>query len=340
MDSLTQIVLGASVAEACLGKKVGNRAPFWGAILGTLPDLDVLGRLFQTEYEATLTHRGASHSLLFCLVVAPLAGWLIYRLYKGNWGTRRQWTMLSFWVFATHILLDCFTAWGTQVFWPISNYRVAFNNISVADPAYTLPFLLCVLVVLFIKRNNPKRQFWNYTGLTISSLYMLLTLVNKASVDRIVAHQLHEEGISTVRFSTYPVILNNILWTVVVEGPTKYHIGYYSLLDDQAHIDFRPLDKARKPDMSPKDQAFIDGMAWLTNGYYRMQKKDSTWYWEDLRYGLDNFDPHKPAGPIFSYQLVQEGNTFTDIHMADRPINNGDEFQKAFGELWARMLGK
>jgi inner membrane protein len=42
MDSLTQIVLGASVGEAVAGKKIGNKAMLWGAIAGTIPDLDVL----------------------------------------------------------------------------------------------------------------------------------------------------------------------------------------------------------------------------------------------------------------------------------------------------------
>ena len=42
MDSLTQVVLGAAVGEAALGKKIGNRAIVWGGIAGTIPDLDVL----------------------------------------------------------------------------------------------------------------------------------------------------------------------------------------------------------------------------------------------------------------------------------------------------------
>jgi len=46
MDSLTQIVLGAAVAEAVGGKKLGNKAPLWGAIAGTIPDLDVFLRFF------------------------------------------------------------------------------------------------------------------------------------------------------------------------------------------------------------------------------------------------------------------------------------------------------
>ncbi|MGA0846540.1 MAG: metal-dependent hydrolase, partial [Luteolibacter sp.] len=42
MDSLTQATLGAAVGEFLLGRKLGNRAPAWGALLGTLPDLDVV----------------------------------------------------------------------------------------------------------------------------------------------------------------------------------------------------------------------------------------------------------------------------------------------------------
>ena len=42
MDSITQAALGAAVGEGVLGRRIGNRAPIWGAVLGTLPDLDVV----------------------------------------------------------------------------------------------------------------------------------------------------------------------------------------------------------------------------------------------------------------------------------------------------------
>lgn len=58
MDSLTQIVLGASVGEVVLGKKIGNRAPFYGAIAGTIPDLDVLTGYFLDTVTAIEVHRG------------------------------------------------------------------------------------------------------------------------------------------------------------------------------------------------------------------------------------------------------------------------------------------
>ena len=46
MDLLTHIVLGAACGKIVLGKKVGNKALLFGAIGGTIKDLDVfIGKL-------------------------------------------------------------------------------------------------------------------------------------------------------------------------------------------------------------------------------------------------------------------------------------------------------
>jgi len=45
MDSLTQIVLGGAIGELVAGRKMGNRAVLWGAIAGTIPDLNVFFRV-------------------------------------------------------------------------------------------------------------------------------------------------------------------------------------------------------------------------------------------------------------------------------------------------------
>lgn len=82
MDSLTQVVLGAAVGEATLGKKVGNRAIVWGGIAGTIPDLDVLGNAFMTPIEALAFHRGITHALVFWIVAGPIFAWLTHQFYK------------------------------------------------------------------------------------------------------------------------------------------------------------------------------------------------------------------------------------------------------------------
>ena len=77
MDSLTQIVLGAAVGEAALGKKIGNRAMLYGAIAGTIPDLDVISQYFVDTVTALEWHRGFTHSILFSVVFGLFFGWLV-----------------------------------------------------------------------------------------------------------------------------------------------------------------------------------------------------------------------------------------------------------------------
>ena len=150
MDSITQIVLGGAVGEAVLGKKVGNKAILWGAIGGTIPDLDTIPGQFLDTVSRLEIHRGFSHSIVFALLISPLLGWLIHRLYKKkNEATFWGWTQLFFWTIFTHPLLDIFTTWGTQLLWPM-DWRIAIQSIFVIDPLYTLPFLLCLIVVLFL----------------------------------------------------------------------------------------------------------------------------------------------------------------------------------------------
>ena len=117
MDSLTQIVLGGAIGELVAGRQMGNRAVLWGAIAGTIPDLDVFFRVFYHPIEAALVHRGFSHSLLFSLLVSPILAYLLNIATKRNYGFRLL-VQLFFWGIVTHPILDMFTNYGTQFLWP------------------------------------------------------------------------------------------------------------------------------------------------------------------------------------------------------------------------------
>ena len=84
MDSLTQITLGAAVGEVVLGRKAGNRAMIWGAIGGTIPDLDIIANFFTDDIHALAIHRGFSHSIVFAILTAPIFGGLVYRFYQNG----------------------------------------------------------------------------------------------------------------------------------------------------------------------------------------------------------------------------------------------------------------
>src|SRR5699024_10508360 len=97
MDSFTQIVLGAAVGEAVLGKKVGNKAILYGAIAGTIPDLDTLVGFFTDTVTAIEFHRGFTHSIIFAVVFAPIFGRLISKIERKLDVSWKSWSWLMFW---------------------------------------------------------------------------------------------------------------------------------------------------------------------------------------------------------------------------------------------------
>ena len=169
MDSITQIALGAAVGEAVLGRKIGNKAMLWGAIAGTLPDLDVFVPLGDVVRDFTY-HRSASHSLFMLALATPLLVWLINRIHPGLVEHRNRWLLLVYLAFATHVLLDSFTAYGTQIFWPVSNIPVAWSTIFIIDPLYTLPLLVGVIAALVMTRAIDRGHLVNRAGLILSSI--------------------------------------------------------------------------------------------------------------------------------------------------------------------------
>lgn len=339
MDSLTQIVLGAACGEAILGKKIGNKALLFGALGGTIPDLDVIigSWLYGNEIDAMLFHRGFMHSILFSVIAAFLLGWLFYKIYNSgkrfNTTTQKDWINLCFWSLFTHPILDCFTPYGTQLFAPFSNYRVALNNIAVVDPLYTLPFLICMIVLMFYKRATFKRRIWLKWGIGISSLYMLFTLCNKLYIDSVFKKSLRDSEINDMRFSTQPAIFNNILWYGIVETETSYFVSDYSLLDtNNRFLNFREIPKQR--DLKPSEFKDINDLAWFSNQYYSVYKLNENEYqYNDLRYPLLDLD--NPNTSVFSLLLYKDKNRLNMKPFKPKFDSLGD----VMASLWERIKG-
>ncbi|MGC6430430.1 MAG: metal-dependent hydrolase [Jejuia sp.] len=339
MDSLTQIVLGAACGEAVLGKKIGNKALLFGAIGGTIPDLDVLvgGWLYGNEIDAMLFHRGFMHSILFSVLASFLLGWLVHKLYdfskRQGTTTQKDWILLFFWSLFTHPILDAFTPYGTQLFAPFSNYRVALNNIAVADLAYTLPFLVCMIVLMFFKRNSIKRRTWLKWGIGISSVYMLFTLGNKLYVDSVFRKSLKKAEINAARFSTQPAILNNILWYGIAETEASYYVSDYSLFDTESRfLNLRKIPKQR--DLISSKYKDIEDLAWFSNGYYCIYKMNAKEYkYNDLRYPLLDLDD--PNSSVFSLTLYKKGERLNMKPFEPKVDGMGNVFKS----LWERMKG-
>lgn len=335
MDSLTQIVLGAAVGEAVLGKKVGNRAMLWGGIAGTIPDLDVFVRFFTDPITATELHRGITHSIFFAIVMAPILGYLVSKIHNKRDATRAGWSWLFFWSLVTHPLLDAHTAWGTQLFWPFEE-RLAYNNIFVVDPIYTLPFLFFLLLAALKKRSDPRRSKFNNYGLYISSTYMLLTFVFKGISINAFESQLSAEHVNYIEMDTKPTPFNSILWNAQVETENGYLMGYYSLFDSKPVTFSHEFPKNHELLDPYKDQKVVQQLIKIAAGWYTVERvSDAELMFYDLRFGQLGFDPDT-APFVWQYSLKIKNGTVN----VERSVNSmALGMRDAMGQLWTRIQG-
>lgn len=335
MDSLTQIVLGAAVGEAVLGRKIGSRAMLWGAIAGTIPDLDVLLRFVTDDITSTEMHRGFSHSIAFAILIAPILGWLAHKIHhKWKDVSFKNWTWLFFWATVTHPLLDAHTTWGTQFFWPFE-YRLAYQNIFVIDPLYTLPFLMLLLIALFHKRTNPRRRKFNNAGLIVSTSYMLITLLLKWITFNEFKESLDRQNISYLEMDTKPAPLNTVLWTSLVETENGYRTAYYSLLDTK-EIEFsREFTKNHYLIDPYRNQKVIQQLIHISEGWYYIEETPDKLIFWDIRFGQIGMDLDT-APFLWSYDLTVDATGRVEVIKNDPDMENLGE---VFYALIERMKG-
>ena len=334
MDSLTQIVLGGAVGELVLGKKVGNKAILWGAIGGTIPDLDTFIGFFLDTVSRLDIHRGFSHSIVFAILIAPILGFLITRLYSNKSGTIWGWTQLFFWSIFTHPLLDIFTTWGTQFFWPY-DWRIAIQSIFVIDPLYTLPFLVCLIAVIFHKRENPMRAKWNKLGLIMSCTYLLITVAIKVYVNSVMEKRLEKDELNYLEYDSRPTPFNTVLWTFNIETDASFLISYYSLLDHNEQLQYKEFAKNHELLKPYRNHPKVERLIQLTKGSYIIEKGDSGLLMHDLRFGLRDGFAEKPSEFVFSY-LIEESPEGIKITQNQNSLKDTDKLLKA---LWNRIKG-
>ena len=331
MDSLTQIVLGAAVGEAVLGRKIGNKAMLYGAIAGTIPDLDVLASHFTDTVTALEIHRGFTHSILFSIVFAPFFGWMVSKYEKCK--NFKNWTLLFFLALVTHPILDAQTTWGTQLFWPFE-IRLAFKNIFVIDPLYTLPFLAFLILTMFQKRSSKKRRLYNHLGLIISSSYLVLTLILKGFSYRTFTKELATQNINYKEIETKPSPLNTILWTANVETKDAFLIGNSSFFDTNP-IQFSKYPKNHHLLGDLANHSKTKRMISISKGWYTITKKENSLYFNDLRFGTLSLQSNA-QNFVFQYKIKVDANGtpfFMEVAKEKR------DAKKLLTDLWQRIKG-
>ena len=302
MDSVTQIALGASVCYAAIGPKIGKRSLVIGAIVGSLPDLDVLVP-YDDAIASFTYHRSWSHSLfVLSLCSLPLA-WLIRRATSPDLSANAsfgQWWLAIWLVLFTHPLLDSFTIYGTQIWWPLPLPPVAIGSIFIIDPLYTLPLLIGCIIAwrstgshsqqVFLLRLRARRVV--IAGLAISSLYLGWTLLSYSYTAQRLERQLQIQQIDakTRVIAPFPTA---VLWRIVVANNDSYKETFASLFDDRSiPLQFTTFRNAQEECLqkiaSPSVHWAVKRMDWFTHGAIAVTRKNDRLLITDLRMGIED----------------------------------------------------
>lgn len=285
MDSLSQMALGATVSYAVLGPTMGKRALLIGAAVGTLPDLDVL--VPYADAVASFTyHRSWSHSIFVLSLLSWPIAWLLRKVTSPSTASAKQWWLAIWLILITHPLLDGFTIYGTQIFWPLPLVPVAIGSIFIIDPLYTVPLLVACIIAW-------KRPFANayrsvYVGLALSTFYLAWTVTAQYWTEKQVAQKLREASIDVHRLVVAP-FPTSLLWRTVAINDRNYYETFTSLLDDQQlPLTIMPFDNGRTSCIDAKESWAVKRMDWFTQGAIALSRNKDELIVTDLRMGIED----------------------------------------------------
>lgn len=308
-----------------MGNRVGRKAALWGAICGTLPDLDVLIPM-ANEVASYTYHRGFSHSLFVAAAVSPVLGWLIHRIPGHRSVDAWRWILLVWLALSTHPLLDAFTTYGTQLWWPMTAPPVAWNSIFIIDPLYTLPLAIGLLVTLL---GRGDRRFANHLGLALSSIYLCWTLVAKSQIEAKV-----ESQFGPVEDSSYmstPTALNSLLWRVLIMDHDGYREGFVSIFDEPGSLKLRHYASGQVGQDEVGKLWSYQRLKWFTRGFMRVDESAGVIRITDLRMGQqDNY--------LFAFDIARRFGTDVQEQLLAQPSVPDFEIPDgAFSALWRRI---
>jgi inner membrane protein len=267
VDPLTQAALGAAWAQPAARAPRLRIATLIGCIAGMAPDLDILIRsptdpLLTLEY-----HRQFTHSLIFIPAGAALCALALFRLFRHQI-TFAQCYLFCLLGYASHGVLDACTTYGTQLFWPFSNARIAWNNVSVVDPMFTVPLVALVLIGVAKRRSR-----FAAAGVCWAIFYLGLGVVQNHRAIDVGAELASSRGHVPIRLEAKPAFASILVWKTIYENDGKYFVdavrtGWSTVVFEGTSVE--KLDLSRHLpwlDTESQQATDLERFRWFSNDY-------------------------------------------------------------------------
>ena len=284
MDPISQGTVGAAFAQSTANKKNILRIGIIGFLAGLAPDLDVLIRSTDDPILFLEYHRQFSHSLFFIPFGSLIVALLIFPLVKGSMSLKTVY-VASFLGYATHGLLDACTSYGTQLFWPFSNERVTWNNISIVDPIFTIPVV--ILVALAITK---KKRVFSFFAIGWIAFYLSLGFIQYERSLSAAMELADSRGHNAERLTLKPSFGNLILWKSIYQHEETFYVDAIRTVQSSTWCSgesIRIFDyQYHLPDLDKESQQAkdIERFRWFSQDYlgYEEERKLVT----DIRYSM------------------------------------------------------
>ncbi|UCG73825.1 MAG: metal-dependent hydrolase [Chromatiales bacterium] len=335
MDPISQGVLGASVPQAVSRKTHLAAATLFGALAGMAPDLDNLIRSDTDPLLYLEFHRQFTHSLIFIPIGALICAAVFYTLFARRWQLSFKLTYLfCFLGYATHGLLDACTSYGTQLLWPFSTERFAWNTISIIDPMFTLP--LVALVITGVWRKNPR---FGQLALCWVVIYQGFGFFQHQRVATAGAELAAQRGHTPLRMEVKPSFGNLLLWKVIYEIQAGYYTDAVRAGPELTLYpgEFIPrLEVGRDlPWLDPDSQQArdLERFAWFSRGFLSLDP-DNPLRVTDMRYSLV---PNEATG-MWSIWLDRDAKKTDHVIITPDRDTSGPRRAKFARMLWNELL--
>ena len=330
MDTLTQIVLGAGVCVAVLGRRLGpRRAAIAGGLLGTLPDLDVLIPAGD-PVETFVSHRGFSHSLIIQAMVTPVIGEAMVRLIAACQQQRWQTYAAIYLCLSTHALLDAMTIYGTKLFWPLSLEPFGVGSVFIIDPLYTIPLLLITIIALCSGRWTEGLGKTVIVALVLSTAYQVWCVGALRIVLSKAKNLLRQAGVTQDSLLATPLPFTSLFWRTIVLKNDHYVNLYLPVFGDIQHATLYIHPRHLSLASCLGDNSAFKQLSSFSQGFFRLDQYRDVIQYSDLRMGLT-------PNYIFSYAIATLSANGTK-EMAPRRIFGPRSGPGDFDWLFANLL--
>ena len=284
MDPLSQGTVGAAFAQSTASKDTIFKISVIGFLAGLAPDLDVM---IQSSTDPILFleyHRQFTHSLFFIPFGSLIIALLIFPLVKRSMSFKTVY-LASLLGYATHGLLDACTSYGTQLFWPFSNQRVTWNNISIIDPIFTIPIL--VLLVTAIKT---KKKIFSFFAIGWITFYLSLGFVQYERTLSAAIELANSRGHIAERLTLKPSFGNLILWKSIYQHNDTFYVDAIRTIQSSTWCsgesirEFEYIQHLPGLDDDSQQKKDIERFRWFSQDYlgYDEEKNIIT----DVRYSM------------------------------------------------------